>query len=373
MMNSKPNHIVAATLIVLAGLLTAACSSDYDYNPQLKLKLTATDACFSAASQQGLISLLPTRGLTASTTAAWCRAEVTSDSTVVIAVERNNAATGRSAEVLLQGLDGGTARVPVTQQGAVWYVMGDSTYLVGDEQTTLTIPLHSDYDYRVDLPQWASGRQVEGAYELTLSPNRTGQVRQTRCTFTSEKGSRTISICQIGPNDLAGTYRLTYGIPVSQTQQRDTTVTISLEQSATDSLRFLASGMSVIPGLRIPFSYDPLLRTLSIGAGQLLGRVGSQQYYVYTALASEAGAHTSTSLSYAAPVVVDHTTLMPSFTFADAEGIAYYDSNGDEQTAHIAGILTIGTVQERASIDAGNFLGYADRIMNPRLTKVANP
>jgi hypothetical protein len=94
---------------------------------------------------------------------------------------------------------------------------------------------------------------------------------------------------------------------------------------------------------------------------------------VYTALASEAGAHTSTSLSYAAPVVVDHTTLLPSFTFADAEGIAYYDSNGDEQTAHIAGILTIGTVQERASIDAGNFLGYADRIMNPRLTKVANP
>lgn len=64
---------------------------------------------------------------------------------------------------------------------------------------------------------------------------------------------------------------------------------------------------------------------------------------------------------------------MPSFTFADAEGIAYYDSNGDEQTAHIAGILTIGTVLERASIDAGNFLGYADRIMNPRLTKVANP
>lgn len=373
MMNSKPNHIVAATLIVLAGLLTAACSSDYDYTPQLKLKLTATDACFSAASQQGLICLLPTRGLTASTTAAWCRAEVTSDSTVVITVERNNAATGRSAEVLLQGLDGGTARVPVTQQGAVWYVMGDSTYLVGDEQTTLTIPLHSDYDYRVDLPQWASGRQVEGAYELTLSPNRTGQVRQTRCTFTSEKGSRTISICQIGPNDLAGTYRLTYGIPVSQTQQRDTTVTISLEQSATDSLQFLASGMSVIPALRIPFTYDPLLRTLSIGAGQLLGRVGSQQYYVYTALASEAGAHTSTSLSYAAPVVVDHTTLMPSFTFADAEGIAYYDSNGDEQTAHIAGILTIGTVQERASIDAGNFLGYADRIMNPRLTKVANP
>ena len=46
---------------------------------------------------------------------------------------------------------------------------------------------------------------------------------------------------------------------------------------------------------------------------------------------------------------------------------------GDEQTAHIAGILTIGTVHERASIDAGNFLGYADRIMNPRLTKVSNP
>ena len=360
--------ISAAVAWLSAIVLLAACGDEVDYEPARHLRLLNTDACFSATAQQGVIRLAPTRQLTAYATADWCHVEVTSDSTVTVAVERNVQSVGRSTEVVLQSAEG-TARVPITQMGAVWYVMGDSTYLLGDEANTITIPVHSDYDYSVSLPEWASGQSVDGAYELTLEPNRTGQVRRTLCTFQSEKGSRTISICQIGPNDLAGTYSLTYGIPVTQTENRDTTITIQLEQSATDSLAFYAVGMSIIPAVRLPFSYDPLTFTLSISAGQPLGRVGGQQRYVFTALASEAGAHTSTALSYGAQVQVDHHSLKPSFVFADTEGFAFYDSQGDEQMAHIFGILTIGTVQDRASIDANNFLGYADRIMNPRLVK----
>lgn len=263
-------------------------------------------------------------------------------------------------------------KVPVTQYGAVWYVKGDSTYLVGDEPTTVTIPLHSDNDYAVDGPDWVSGAKVEGGYEVTLQANTTGQARRAQLTFSSEKGQRTIAIYQFGPNDIAGTYELRYGIPVSQTETRDTVVTVSIEQSASDSTLFHVSGMSVIPGLKIPFTYDPLTFALTITAGQPLGRVGNQQRYVFTALASEVGAHTSTTVSYSAPVVIDHQTVMPSFTFADTEGYAYSDATGMEQMAHISGILTIGTIQDRASLDPDNFLGYADRIMHPVFTKLSN-
>ena len=149
-------------------------------------------------------------------------------------------------------------------------------------------------------------------------------------------------------------------------------VTVDIEQSAADSTLFLVSGMSVIPDLKIPFTYDPLTFTMTITAGQSLGRVGNQQRYVFTALASAVGAHTSTTVSYSAPVVIDHQTIMPSFAFTDSEGYAYSDEMGMEQMAYIEGILTIGTIQDRASLDADNFLGYADRIMHPVFTKISN-
>ena len=71
-------------------------------------------------------------------------------------------------------------------------------------------------------------------------------------------------------------------------------------------------------------------------------------------------------------MAIDHQTIMPSFTFADSEGYAYFDETGMERLAYIHGILTIGTIQNKASLDVDNFLGYADRIMNPVFTKISN-
>ena len=370
-MNTHWRKMVGVAGMVVALSLCASCGDDFNYTPEQKLTLRASQVCFSASKQEGLISVAPTAGLAATTQAPWCHLRVSSDSTVVVEVDRNEELMGRSTEVVLSSADG-TAKVPVTQYGAVWYVMGDSTYLVGDEPVTVTIPLHSDYDYSVDGPDWASGVKVEDGYEVSLQANKTGEARRTQLTFRSEKGERTISIYQFGPGDIAGTYQLRYGIPVSQTENRDTVVTVDIEQSVADSTLFLVSGMSVIPEMKIPFTYDPLTFTLTITAGQLLGRVGAQQRYVFTALASEVGAHTGTTVTYSAPVAIDHQTIMPSFTFADSEGYAYFDETGMERLAYIHGILTIGTIQNKASLDMDNFLGYADRIMNPVFTKISN-
>jgi len=367
----SPFKTWAATISFgLAFMLMGACADDYEYNPPQKLAIRQTEVCFSASSQTGVIRLTPTVGLTAHAKAAWCHLQVSNDSTVVVEVERNMEMAGRSTEVVLSSPDG-TASVPVTQYGAVWYVMGDSTYLVGDDATTVVIPVHSDYEYTVEHPEWATGKVTADGYEVELKANATRQARRTPLTFRSEKGQRTIAIYQFGPNDIAGTYQLNYGIPISQTENRDTTVTVEIEQSASDSTLFNISGMSVIPQVKLPFTYDPLAFTLTITAGKSLGRVGNQQRYAFTALASEVGAHISSTISYSAHVEIDPLTLMPSFAFADEEGFEYYDAMGNMQMAHIYGILTIGTIQEKASMDADNFLGYADRIMYPVLTKTS--
>ncbi len=365
---NKGKYMVAACLAGLLIALTTACQADYEYQAPSLLTVTRSDVCFTAAAQEGYIRVRPTADLSATTSAAWCHVSIANDSTVIICVDRNTRQTGRSTEICLKGRDG-DATVPVTQYGAVWYVMGDSTYVVSDDVSTLLIPIHSDYDYEVEQPVWASGEKVDDGYEITLHANRTGGIRRSEFTFSSEKGERTIAVYQFGPNDIAGQYELAYQKKISGAETVDTVVSVTITQSEADSTLFLADGMSVIPGVKIPFTYDPLTFTLTVTAGMSLGQVGSHQRYAFTALASEAGSHVSTSVSYHAPLRVDGVTRQPVFMFSDTEGFSFFDSNGEQQMAYIYGILTIGTVQDRASLDASNFLGYADRIFNPILRK----
>lgn len=367
----KTNKFTILLLTVFASAATfISCSDDNVYTPAQHLTIKESDAVFSASAQKGTIHLEAAEGLSAKSEASWCHVQVQNDSTVQISVDRNTSLIGRSTLLALNDKNGVTASLSVTQQGAVWNVMGDSIYLVSDNACDVTIPVHSDYEYTVDMPEWASGTQTEDSYVVKLRTNETGNTRCTSLLFKSEKGQRNIKIYQFGSNDIAGSYSLTYGIPVTSTEDRDTTINVNIVRDTQNEDLFYAVGASVIDGINIPIVYDPLTFTLKVTAGQPLGKVGSSNFYVFTALASSYGAHVSSSISYPAAVSIDSSTLLPTFEFKDAEGFEYYDANGDLNIGHIYGILTIGTREDRASLDASNFVGYADKIMNPILKKI---
>ncbi|MBQ8486745.1 MAG: BACON domain-containing protein [Prevotella sp.] len=353
----------------VAAALTACTADEATYTPAAHLTLRSSAVSFTAQPQQGLITTVPTVGLTAQSDAPWCTAVATSDSTVSVSVGRNERPDGRTAIVSLSSASG-TARVSVTQQGAVWYVKGDSVYLLSDAPATLTIPVRSDYDYDVSLPQWISGQPDDDGYLLTLQANTTGQCRHGRLVFSSSQGQRAISIYQIGEADLAGTYEVDYAYPTGTNEQRDTTVTVQLVQSTADSLLFYAENLSIIPGMRFPMTYDPLTFSMTITAGQLLGQTGQSSRYVFTALGSNYGAHVSTAITYPATLTVDPLTLQPVFSFNDTEGFDYYDTEGNEQHGYIQALLTIGTVENNVTMTPANFLGYADRIYHPRFRRI---
>lgn len=365
----KIHSIILLLTVLVSAVSFSSCSDDDNYTPAQHLKLKQADAIFSASAQKGHIHLEKAQGLAAKSEAAWCQVVVENDSTIQISVERNNSLVGRSTILDLSDRNGRTAQLSVTQQGAVWYVMGDSVYLVSDNESEVTIPIHSDYEYTVDQPEWVKGTKSEDGYVVSLQPNETGSTRCTNLIFKSEKGERSIKIYQFGSNDIAGTYELTYGVPVSATENRDTTVTVDIVRDETNEDLFYMKGASVMENINIPFVYDPLTFSLKISGGQPLGKVGASNFYVFTALASSYGAHVSSSITYPAKVAINPATLLPTFKFFDEEGFEYYDAMGDAQFGHIYGILTFGTREDRASLDANNFVGYADKIMDPVLRK----
>ena len=65
----------------VAAALTACTADEAPYTPAA--------VSFTAQPQQGLITTVPTVGLTAQSDAPWCTAVATSDSTVSVSVGRN--------------------------------------------------------------------------------------------------------------------------------------------------------------------------------------------------------------------------------------------------------------------------------------------
>lgn len=363
-------YILILLTIFASAATFVSCSDDNVYTPAQHLTIKESDAVFSASAQKGTIHLTAADGLSAKSEASWCHVQVENDSTVQISVDRNTSLIGRSTLLAFADKNGKTASLSVTQQGAIWNVMGDSLYLVSDNACEVAIPIRSDYEYTVEQPEWVKGTKAEDSYIVKLQANETGETRCTSLLFKSEKGQRNIKIYQFGSNDITGKYSLTYGVPVSATEDRDTTIYVNIVRDAQNEDLFYAEGASVMDGIKIPFVYDPLTFTLKISAGQPLGKVGASNFFVFTALASSYGAHVSSSVSYPAALTIDPTTLLPTFKFEDVEGVEYYDANGDMNITHINGILTIGTREDRASLDASNFVGYADKIMNPIFKKI---
>ena len=148
---------------------------------------------------------------------------------------------------------GEKVRVPVSQAGGVWYVKGEDVYGFSDEEATVTIPVKSDYNYTVDMPDWMTGEKVRDGYNLTLKENTTGNARKGIVKFVSERGTKEIVFLQFGLNDIAGTYEATYETYGENDDLVEETTTFELVQDEEDNKVFYAVGLSSINGLVIPF------------------------------------------------------------------------------------------------------------------------
>ena len=309
--------------------LVTSCSDDDD-SAVASLQVIKSDVSFTAIATTGTIEVQSNSAITAVSNQDWCTVTVNGN-VVTVAVPTYTGLVGRNAVVEISNTLDSKVRVPVSQAGGVWYVNGDDLYGLSDEESTITIPVKSDYDYTVDMPAWITGEKVKEGYNFTLTENTTGNARKGTVIFKSQKGTKEITFVQFGVNDIAGTYEATYSTFGEGDDWVSETVKIELLQDEENEAVFYADGLSSIRGVVLPLKFDGETYQLSALNGQYLGFIESQKWYLYTIVRSEAGyVHADTSLSYPAiaELDVDDEELMPFFPFKDKKGFSFTGETG---------------------------------------------
>lgn len=356
--------------MLIACLLFATSCSDDDDSAATSLQVIKSDVSFTAIAATGSIEVQSTSAVTAASNQDWCTVAV-SGNIITVSVPTYAGLVGRHAVIEISDASGAKARVPVSQAGGVWYVKSDDSYGLSDEKTTITIPVKSDYNYTVDMPDWITGEKVKDGYNLILAENTTGNARKGTVIFTSERGTKEIVFLQFGLNDIAGTYEATYSAYDDNDELVEDTKTFELVQDAKNKELFYAEGLSAIGGLVIPMNFDSETYQLSVSAGQYLGNIASRGWFLYTVLTSKAGyVHADTALSYSAIVEfdLDDETVMPSFPFKDEKGFSFTGETGTIKS-YIDG-LDVYVFASQSPTFGGNALGYYDMFKNLSIRKI---
>lgn len=357
--------------MLIACLLFATSCSDDDEAVSTSLQVIKSDVSFTAVAATGSIEVQSTSAVTAASNQDWCTVSVNGN-VITVSVPTYTGLVGRHAVVEISDAVGEKVRVPVSQAGGVWYVKGEDMYGLSDEEATITIPVKSDYNYTVDMPDWITGKEVKDGYSLTLKENTTGNARKGIVKFVSERGTKEIVFLQFGLNDIAGTYEATYKAPDEENNLVEETTTFELVQDEKDKEMFHAVGLSSLDGLEIPFKFNSETYQLSVNAGQYLGAITSANYYFYTILHSEAGyVHATSTLSYSATAAFDMgaETVMPAFSFKDEKGISFDTSDGTVKS-YLDGLYVYVFATQSPKFETGNVLGYWDIFLNLSFQKI---
>ena len=221
--------------------LVTSCSDDDD-SAVASLQVIKSDVSFTAIATTGTIEVQSNSAITAVSNQDWCTVTVNGN-VVTVAVPTYTGLVGRNAVVEISNTLDSKVRVPVSQAGGVWYVNGDDLYGLSDEESTITIPVKSDYDYTVDMPAWITGEKVKEGYNFTLTENTTGNARKGTVIFKSQKGTKEITFVQFGVNDIAGTYEATYSTFGEGDDWVSETVKIELLQDEENEAVFYADGL----------------------------------------------------------------------------------------------------------------------------------
>lgn len=361
-------------MLVGCMFLTTSCSDDDDSMVEASLQVIKSDVTFGAVSSTGTIEVQSSSAITATCSEDWCSLTV-SGNVVTVTVPTYTGLTGRSAVVEITNASGGKARVPVSQSGGVWYVKGDKVYGLTDEESSITIPVKSDYEYTVETPAWIDGEKVQDGYQLTLAENTTGNARKGTAIFKSERGTKEITFVQFGENDIAGTYEATYYNYGESGEWVKNTAEIELVQDERDKTMFYANGLSVVQGLKLPMQFDIKNYEMDIFCAKYLGAVtiSGSSAYLYTIMASEAGyVHSGLSLYYPAlaELDVDEEKPMPFFPFKDEKGFSFEGETGTINTK-IQAVYVYAFASKSPSFSGDNGLGYIDIFKDLSLKKIS--
>ncbi|MBR1576408.1 MAG: BACON domain-containing protein [Bacteroidales bacterium] len=198
----------AARILLMTGLLLAACTNPVPEKEADPLLIRSSQLEFSASGGSGHVTLETDEALAAESDREWCKTRV-SGSTIQLEVAPCGDLESRNANLRIS-TDKQTLRVTVRQAGAFIHMPDcDTTFLIGDESVTLSLPGTSDIGMSVSgNVDWISGTFDGELLSFSASENTSGHIREGYAIFQAGKTRDSVRIIQGGIRDVCKRYIL---------------------------------------------------------------------------------------------------------------------------------------------------------------------
>ncbi|MCI6551354.1 MAG: BACON domain-containing protein [Prevotella sp.] len=278
---------VIYSMIVMLGIAAfMACSDDNskEIEWQSPIKIINSNILFEGTPSTGGLRVAAPGPISASTTAAWCRLEVTADS-VTVSVDENREITGRTAVINIKS--GGSEINAVVQQKGL-------AFLTTSLDDTLSMPstaARAAYfiKHTSEVKTWTNASWVNSAMEsdsliINAVENDGRAFRSAVVYIQSGPYTDSLVVSQAFSFDKAylGTYSLRYE---SGGKQYGTPVEMVKDEEGRYSLVF-TSAASTWSGLSLPIDVDDVNMQIYISNLSIMGQKESKgtNYYVISLL-----------------------------------------------------------------------------------------
>ena len=271
---------ICLLLAVAAGF--TACSDDNDagssYLRENPVKVVTSNLFFNANAQKGGVKFSAPAGSTVSVSDSWATAQLKDDS-VIVSVTNNTAVDSRSTVLTIKNGNDST-NLPILQSGSVFKYKGPKYIVVGNDETTLTLPytkVGAEPTMTVldeaDAATVTSIEDKDTAFTARITANTTGEIRTFSLCLNNQGKRDTITVTQGSIDNFVGKNYVLFGYDIlkmtantGSISELMTQISGKLQKTADNQLTLVADSSSI----KLHFDFDPSTLSLTLKGGDVI-------------------------------------------------------------------------------------------------------
>lgn len=271
---------ICLLLAVAAGF--TACSDDNDagssYLRENPVKVVTSNLFFNANAQKGGVKFSAPAGSTVSVSDSWATAQLKDDS-VIVSVTNNTAVDSRSTVLTIKNGNDST-NLPILQAGSVFKYNGPKYIVVGNDETTLTLPytkVGAEPTMTVldeaDAATVTSIEDKDTAFTARIIANTTGEIRTFSLCLNNQEKRDTITVTQGSIDNFVGKNYVLFGYDIlkmtantGSISELMTQISGKLQKTADNQLTLVADSSSI----KLHFDFDPSTLSLTLKGGDVI-------------------------------------------------------------------------------------------------------
>lgn len=271
---------ICLLLAVAAGF--TACSDDNDagssYLRENPVKVVTSNLFFNANAQKGGVKFSAPAGSTVSVSDSWATAQLKDDS-VIVSVTNNTAVDSRSTVLTIKNGNDST-NLPILQSGSVFKYKGPKYIVVGNDETTLTLPytkVGAEPTMTVldeaDAATVTSIEDKDTAFTARITANTTGEIRTFSLCLNNQEKRDTITVTQGSIDNFVGKNYVLFGYDIlkmtantGSISELMTQISGKLQKTADNQLTLVADSSSI----KLHFDFDPSTLSLTLKGGDVI-------------------------------------------------------------------------------------------------------